>query len=316
MKKFCLALLCIVLALSSVSLQGFVPSSTAEASDFAVTLEESASLTVASVDAVSRVWQRTDKPVSDGKVSRTWMWGPRGDYGDNGFDVKYEAYAQSPDGQRQVFYFDKSRMEITNPDGDQSSQWYVTNGLLSRELITGKMQVGDNTFEDRWSAEIPVAGDPDDATAPTYATLSSLLAPVAESNSAVAETIDRAGNVGQDSALGSHSNYVYFVPETGHNVPSVFWDFLNSTGTIFMNGNYEQGKLVDPTFFATGFPITEAYWTKVKVAGIEKDVLVQAFERRVLTYTPSICLLAGQMGNVGRILLWRTRRRRPELYRS
>ncbi len=109
---------------------------------------------------------------------------------------------------------------------------------------------------------------------------------------------------------------MYFVPETGHNVPSVFWDFLNSTGTIFMNGNYEQGKLVDPTFFATGFPITEAYWTKVKVAGIEKDVLVQAFERRVLTYTPSNP--AGwqvEMGNVGRdYYYWRyTGAGRPEV---
>ena len=41
------------------------------------------------------------------------------------------------------------------------------------------------------------------------------------------------------------------------------------------------------TFYATGYPISEAYWTTVLVAGVPQDVLVQAFERRVLTYTPS-----------------------------
>ena len=52
-------------------------------------------------------------------------------------------------------YFDKSRMEINNPDGDKTSPFYVTNGLLTVELITGKMQVGDN--RDRASATRPTS---------------------------------------------------------------------------------------------------------------------------------------------------------------
>jgi hypothetical protein len=32
-----------------------------------------------------------------------------------------EAYAQSPSGRRAVQYFDKSRMEITDPGGDPNS---------------------------------------------------------------------------------------------------------------------------------------------------------------------------------------------------
>ena len=36
-----------------------------------------------------------------------------------------------------------------------------------------------------------------------------------------------------------------------------------------------------------GFAIAEPFWSTVKVGGVQKDVLVQAFERRVLTYTPT-----------------------------
>ena len=43
---------------------------------------------------------------------------------------------------RLVQYFDKTRMEITDPNGDQNSIWYVTNGLLVVELMSGRMQIG------------------------------------------------------------------------------------------------------------------------------------------------------------------------------
>lgn len=38
--------------------------------------------------------------------------------------------------------------------------------------------------------------------------------------------------------------------------------------------------------YATGLPITEAYWASVKVGGAYRDVLIQCFERRCLTHTP------------------------------
>lgn len=245
--------------------------------------------------AMQGVWNRTDLPIEQLKTSRTWLWGP------SGFETKQEPYAEAPGGMRTVEYFDKSRMEVNNPNGDRSSQWFITNGLLSKELITGQVQTGDNSFESRYSAVIPVAGDPDDTNGPTYATLSKVLGPYAERKAAVMETIDRDGNLGVNGALGNFTDYVYFVPETGHNIPRVFWDFLNSNGLINQNGKDVQGRLFDPTFFATGFPITEAYWAKVKVAGQEKDVLVQAYERRVLTYTPTNSEgWQVEMGNVGR----------------
>ena len=60
------------------------------------------------------------------------------------------------------------------------------------------------------------------------------------------------------------------------------------------------GKLFDPPFFAVGLPITEPFWTKANVGGKARDVLMQAFERRLLTYTPANPdSFRVEMGNVG-----------------
>jgi hypothetical protein len=123
--------------------------------------------TVASAEAPSngafqRTWARHDEPVTAGRAERTWMWGPQA------YSAELsEPYLESPEAERQVQYFDKSRMEINHPEADSSTVWYVTNGLLATELITGKMQIGDNTFEQREPAEVNVAGDWDDSSGPT-----------------------------------------------------------------------------------------------------------------------------------------------------
>jgi hypothetical protein len=190
-------------------------------------------------------------------------------------------------------------MEITTPYGDQSSVWYVTNGLLAKELISGQMQVGDSDFVNKGSANIPVAGDPDDTGGPTYATLNAVLnAPATAVGTEIHTSINRQGQIGNSGPAGVHASE--FVSQTNHTIADVFWNYLNSTGTIWNGSANVSGKLFDPTFFATGYPITEAYWSKVKVGGTVKDVLVQCFERRCLTYTPSNP--AGwqvEFGNVG-----------------
>ena len=81
---------------------------------------------------------------------------------------------ESPEACRTVQYYDKSRMEITDPEADPTSPWYVTNGLLVVELMTGQVQTGHNTFESHNPAQVNVAGDSDDPTGPTYATLAAL----------------------------------------------------------------------------------------------------------------------------------------------
>jgi hypothetical protein len=253
--------------------------------------------------AIQSTWERTDKPIDDAVVSRTWMWGPAA------FFTGQEPYAQSPSGSRLVQYFDKSRMEITDPNGDSSSDWFVTNGLLVNELITGQMQLGDSTFELREPANIPVAGDPTNPW-PTYASLGRLLGiPAPDSTGQYVTTVFLPEGSGDNAAAANDPNarLVYFEPSMGHNIPGAFWDFLNSAGTMYENGAYVTANLCSPTFYATGLPITEAYWAQVSVNGVTKSVLFQAFERRVLTYTPDNPEgWKVEMGNVGQhYYLWR-----------
>src|SRR6476469_3321567 len=100
----------------------------------------------------SDTWARTDQPVASGAASRTWMWGP------SGFSsAMWEPYTESPNGSRTVQYYDKTRMEITHPNAVNDGVWYVTNGLLAKELITGNMQLGDNDFVNVGAAQVNIA---------------------------------------------------------------------------------------------------------------------------------------------------------------
>ncbi|HEX7102515.1 MAG TPA: FxLYD domain-containing protein [Nitrolancea sp.] len=252
--------------------------------------------------AFERVWNRTDQPVAAGKINRTWMWGPKPFTG-----VLLEPYVEGnvagEKGVRRVQYFDKSRMEITDSTADPNSDWYVANGLLAKELITGEMQVGNSAYVDYGPAEIDLAGDENDPNAPTYATFNSLMnykpLPLGWK---IMQTVDRHGNVGNDASAGALDvTAAKFVPQTNHDIASVFWDFMNSSGVTYDGFQYTNAPLFSDPFFATGFPITEAYWTTVKIGGTPHRVLVQAFERRVLTYTPDNADgWKVESGNVGR----------------
>jgi V8-like Glu-specific endopeptidase len=228
-------------------------------------------------------WNRTDGPVADGHISRTWMWGP------SPFtSVIEEPYLESPDGRRGVQYFDKSRMEITNPDGDVESIWYVTNGLLVLELVTGARQVGDDTYQHHSPAEIPIAGDIANLNGPTYASFAHLIGSNTQSvGDVILHRVDRAGMVTSDPAYGMFDvRSAYHIDETGHTIAEPFWAFMNSSGPVYQDGALTSGSLFQSPFYATGLPITEAYWTTVEINGESKIVLVQLFERRILTYTP------------------------------
>jgi hypothetical protein len=179
-------------------------------------------------------------------------------------------------------------MEVTYPD-DTGAGWFVTNGLLASELISGEMQLGDNLFAQGEPSNIPVAGDADDLNGPRYASFKGVLeaAPLVQ-GSVVVQTIDGAGIVGSDPALASYGVTVGAAdPQTGHAIASVFWSYLNSSGVIWTGTSYAEGPLFEPWFFATGLPVTEPYWARVKVRGVVQNVLVQCFERRCMTYTPN-----------------------------
>src|SRR5690606_27703109 len=146
-------------------------------------------------------WQRTDLPVVEGQATRTWMWGPEAFTNEMS-----EPYTESPGGQRTVQYFDKSRMEITTPDADPNSIWYVTNGLLVVELVTGQLQTGNDTFETRQPATVNVAGDGNDPDGPTYATFASILdQPPHAAGDAVVQRLNRAGELTDDDALAGQN---------------------------------------------------------------------------------------------------------------
>lgn len=259
-------------------------------------------------DSFRAKWQRADKAVSEGLAnpSRSWLWGPEGF---NPPNATTEPYQDSPSGSRQVLYFDKARMEINN-----SNTGLVTNGLLVRELISGRLATGDSSFiQRRLPNDIPVAGDPTNNTGPTYASfyrvasLNNDNASTPQIGEVVNQTIDQAGTIGSATSSGNQVKYAYFDSTLKHNIPDVFWYFMNQRGNIYQDGHYQNNQPVlgdnpaAPWLETIGLPLTEAYWAKVTVAGQVKDVLIQAFERRVLTYTPSNpSAFQVEMGNVGR----------------
>lgn len=242
--------------------------------------------------ALRNVWSRTDQVIAERKADRSWTWGP------TGLVARAEVYTQAIGGVRQVQYFDKARMEITDWQRDRNNPWFVTNGLLVKELIEGQMQLGDNEFVPRAAANVNVAGDGDDPNGPTYASFKNHLARAGNRSGQTANaTLARNGSTGTTSERPA-ARLVQYVDETGHNIPDVFWNFLNARGPV---GDGSRSDVIVDWVFAMGYPVSEPYWTTVRVGGVEKDVLVQAFQRRVLTYTPSNPPgWQVEMGNVGR----------------
>jgi hypothetical protein len=247
--------------------------------------------------AFEQLWRRTDQPVSRGRTNRSWVWGPRA------LMARSEGYLQAEGGLRQVQYFDKARMEVSDPAGDRGSRWFVTSGLLAAELVSGRMQIGDSEFVQREAAAIPVAGDENDQQAPTYASFT---------QAATQSAPDRTGAdpdqaLGRDGSVSAYTGQRYavlrlahYIPETGHNIPRAFWEYLNASGQIIVGDSLQNDRLIDWTA-TVGYPLSEPYWTTISVGGQQRDVLVQIFQRRVLTYTPSNTPeWRVEMGNVGR----------------
>ena len=250
-------------------------------------------------------WEPTDRPVLLGLVARTWFWGP------SAFTpALHERYRESPEHARLVQYFDKGRMEITDPAADPGNLWYVTSGLLTRELVSGRIQVGDNEFLDTGGgAPIPVAGDLDN-TFPTYADLGRLVdQPQPDRTGEFATAMltpeglgTRPEGTGDPNAqLVQYVQYLGPLGQTvGYNIPRAFWDFMTQSGLVWSNGQLEPA---DPLFnwvFVLGYPIADPFWAQVRLKGAPTWVLIQPFERRLLTYTPSNPPgWQVEMGNIG-----------------
>lgn len=245
----------------------------------------------------NRVWTRQDWPVSQKLTDRSWTWGPAPIS-----EALRETYVEGVDGRRTVQYFDKSRMEINDPTADPNSQWYVTNGLLPIELMTGRMQLGNQRFEYRGPARISAIGDP--GNFPTYADLLPLYQSPGTVNpndigKPATGFLNPDGSVTGFNDFVNDPNTMLVRGENGHGVAKVFIDFMNQRGLVSEGGQSMVGQVYDP-LFVFGLPVTGAFWVKAKVGGKEVPVLFQVFERRVLTYTPSNPdAFKVEMGNVG-----------------
>lgn len=257
--------------------------------------------------AFAATWNRVDAPVlaQPSDAGRGFTWGPPIPAASN---ITLEPYNGTT---RKVQYFDKARMEINDPSGDSSSLFYVTTGLLVKELVTGKLQTGDNEFTQLAPSTSQIAGDPNNnganSIAPTYASFAKVGTFNGSENwatnntgNAITNQIDNTGNVTsftppEQRLLTSYDSV------THHNIADVFMNYMNQNGILWNGSSYEQ----DPLFFGNptyvfGRPVTEPYWTNAIVAGVQRQVLVQLFERRVLTYTPANSdPYKVEMGNVG-----------------
>lgn len=247
--------------------------------------------------AFERVWNRQDLPVREQLSDRSWTWGP-----EPISELLREDFVDSPEGRRTVQYFDKSRMEITDPTADPNHPWYVTNGLLPIELMTGRMQMGYNQFQFRGPARISAIGDPDHF--PTYADL----LPLYQNPGAVNPNdlgkpatglLNPDGSVTGFDGYADDPNTVLVQGPNNHGVARAFIDFQNQSGVVYENGRYVTEQVYDP-LFVFGLPVTGAFWVNTMVGGEEKPILFQVFERRVLTYNPENPEdFQVEMGNVG-----------------
>lgn len=254
----------------------------------------------------ANTWNRADKAVEEvPNNGRGYTWGP---LVPSSGGVTREPYNG---GSRVVQYFDKARMEVNRPDAIPNDLYYVTTGLLVKEMVTGLRQDGDNLFVPLQPAQIQVAGDPNEGptnpNAPVYASFRNVAtvfnnenAQPYTPNAPINNRIDKNGAV--SAFQPPEQRLVKAWSEiTQHNVADVFVDFANQVGPVWENGKFIQDSVLfgNPTY-VIGLPIAEPYWVKTFVNGVERDVLVQLFERRVLTYTPANPPNTKvEMGNVG-----------------
>jgi photosystem II stability/assembly factor-like uncharacterized protein len=257
--------------------------------------------------AFNALWQRQDAPVQQGRASRSWTWGP------GPFSTIREALEGLPGNSRLVQYYDKSRMEVNDPNADPASPWFVTNGLLTVEMVAGRVQTGLDRWEPRPPCFLPVAGDAGPSDQPSYASFRGVASYESGNNRAedrtgqnVTQSIDAAGGIGSDVPTTT-ARLARYDPEGGHNIAAPFWEFLNRRGPVLENGRLVERPILGDWVFVMGRPITEPYWMRVHVGNRSLWVLVQLFERRVLTYTPSNAPeWQVEMGNVGlHYYLWR-----------
>ncbi len=241
---------------------------------------------VISYEAFGRAWDRTDRPVRAEYVARPFVWGPAALT-----NVVQEPYVSEQGDLRQVQYFDKGRMEFTTVrDPEHFGSFSVASGAIVREMITGEIDLGGGATDSRGSAATSVAGDSEDTSGPLYSSFFNLLwSEPLPSGATITQTIARDGTTGDNPDLAKYNvtaAHLVDLPGLRHQIAAPFWDYMNSSGVIWENGDVVEGRLFEDPSQIIGLPLTEAYWARVLVDEVMRDVLIQPFERRILTFIP------------------------------
>jgi uncharacterized protein YkwD len=251
-------------------------------------------------------WVEQDGLVGTNGTVRPYTWGPNVP---GAAVILTESYTNSPGGVRRVLYLDKARMEINNPGNG-----FVTTGLAVKELVSGKRQDGDANFTQLAPSQTQVAGDPVSVNpnAPVYASFRNVVTLSGRDDrskpNATGAVINAfiSKNGGVDTIAPPESLRIgAYEDGTGHNIAGVFVDFMRQRGNVTnaANGQILGNRAVytdDPTSNVFGLAISEPYWVNTRIAGANRTVLVQLFERRILTYNPALPNGSRvEMGNLG-----------------
>lgn len=226
--------------------------------------------------AVQALWERADSPAVQEGNPRAWIWGAEP------VAMTTEHYPESPTGLRELVYYDKGRLDILDPGGDASSAWYATGALLVTELLSGRVQLGAQRFVERESPAIPLTGDLDQPNPVTYATLapySDVYPSAAQSRriqpaigAPVTALLQPDGVLNPTGVPDSAVTIAYYDAALGYNVAAPFAEWATAQPY--------------PELYLLGHALSEPYWVDTVLDGQPRRVLVQAFERRILSYTP------------------------------
>lgn len=236
------------------------------------------------IERFERAWSRLDRPVASLHVERTWVWGPEPITGVLGPDSDLV-----PAGIERAVYYDKARMHFPAGAGDGQFADVPANGRLVAEMISGSVQLAVRQFTQHQPAAINVVGDASDPDGITYAALAELRTAEPFDEDAPLVTLLRPdGSTAIVDSLADHEVTASVLDgATNHRIASVFWEFLTSTGPVWADGNFVEEPLFPDPLALTGSPLTEAYWVEAQVGGVRDLVLLQCFESRCMTFTPS-----------------------------
>ncbi len=155
-------------------------------------------------------------------------------------------------------YFEKGRLENHSVEVSDRN-WQIMYGLLVDELHEAR-------------ANLPIGGD---TSTLSYAVLHAL----ADEGHRLPPPPDFAGGVQLLNDGGAFVPFdAHLRPARGHTVPPVFWDYINRADL------FPGGWLHD-----VGLPIAEPVQATVYkgIVKEERQIVVQAFQRTVLTYDPA-----------------------------